>query len=297
MHDSTMTPSDIDRPLIIVSAGRSGSSVFHEILSYHPTVCWLPQGCENHPEGLDRYRAVFRAIDVPGLGRVLRRRFEPVEGYGFWDHHYPGFSRSCRDLRADDLTPRVKKSLQRALGELITDRRHRLLLKVTGWPRVGFLRELFPEAKFVHVVRDGRSVAASLLQVPWWKGWEGPENWRFGPLSREERETWEQSGRSFVALAGIEWNRIMDAMAHWRSRVPSDTWHTVRYEDFCQHPGDSFRAAVEHGDLTADASFLRSVESYGLESRNPKWKKALSVRQQRVLENVVSDRLREHGYA
>lgn len=292
-----MSAPEIDRPVVIVSAGRSGSSVFHEILTHHPDVCWLPRGCGDRPAGLGRYRWVFRALDLPGVGPLLRRRYEPVEGYEFWDHHYAGFSRSCRDLRADDVTPRARASLRGALGELPTGGRPRLVLKVTGWPRVGFLREVLPDARFVHVVRDGRSVAASLLQVPWWRGWEGPESWRFGPLSPQERETWERHDRSFVALAGIEWTKVVEAMEESRSRLAADDWHTVRYEDMCRDPVAVFRATLEFGGLPAVPRFLDVVDGFGLESRNPKWRRNLDDEQQSVLEDVVASRLADYGYA
>lgn len=292
-----MSASEIERPVIIVSAGRSGSSVFHEILTHHADVCWLPRGCGDRPAGLRRFRWVFRSVDLPVIGPLLRRRYEPVEGYEFWDHHYAGFSRSCRDLRAEDVTPRVRESLREALGELPTGRRSRLVLKVTGWPRIGFLREVFPDARFIHLVRDGRSVAASLLQVSWWKGWEGPQSWRFGPLSPEERETWQRHDRSFIALAGIEWIKVMKAMERSKSQLSGDDWHTVRYEDMCREPVSAFRAALVFSELPITSRFLEFVDGFGLENRNPKWRRNLDAEQRSVLENVVATGLREHGYA
>lgn len=293
----SMSPREIERPVLVVSAGRSGSSIFHRILTHHPDACWLPRGCDDDPGDMARFRPIFRAVDLPLLGRLLRRRYGPVEGYGFWDHHFPGFSRSFRDLRRDDVTPHARESIRSALAGLLTGQRDRLVLKVTGWPRVGFLAEVFPDARFVHIVRDGRSVAASLLRVPWWKGWEGPENWRFGPLTPEEAELWRGFDRSFVALAGIEWNRIMEAMERSRDLVPSRDWHTIRYEDLCRNPREEFERVLEFAELDASPTFLDSVEDFGLESRNPKWRKHLSPGQQAVLEEVVREQLDAHGYA
>lgn len=236
-------------------------------------------------------------MDFPVLGDLLRRRYEPVEGYGFWDHHFPGFSSSFRDLRSDDVSVGSRESIRRALAQLVTEKRPRLILKVTGWPRVGFLREVFPEAKFIHVVRDGRSVAASLLEVSWWRGWEGPNQWRFGPLTSEESQTWEEYERSFVALAGIEWNKIIRAIQASRSLVPAEDWHTVRYEDFCSEPKQAFETALDAIGLSAPRSYLRFIEGFGLESRNVKWKQKLTPSQQKTLNKVVSDKLSAYGYS
>ena len=58
----------------------------------------------------------------------------------------------------------------------MTEKRDRLLLKISGWPKIGILFEIFEGAKFVHVARDGRAVVNSPLDTYFWNGWIGPEN-------------------------------------------------------------------------------------------------------------------------
>lgn len=72
------------------------------------------------------------------------------------------------------MTVEIKRKLPVVLSKTLTKKRNRLLFKITGWPRVGFLHEIFEDAKFIHLIRDGRAVAYSLLQQPWWEGWRGP---------------------------------------------------------------------------------------------------------------------------
>lgn len=66
------------------------------------------------------------------------------------------------------------------------------LHKFTGWPRAGFAHAIFPEARFRHVIRDGRAVANSLIQMSWWSGFGGPENWKWGQLSDEDLSAWKR---------------------------------------------------------------------------------------------------------
>src|SRR5262249_26298573 len=145
-----------------------------------------------------------------------------------------------RDLQADDVRPNEKKRLLKALGTMVTRRRNRLLVKLTGWPRTGFLTELFPDALFIHVYRDGRAGANSLINTGFWGGWGGPEKWRWGPLAPELQEEWSRLDKSFVVLAGIQWKIMMDACEEAKKELPAKQFLEVRYEDFAADPEEAF---------------------------------------------------------
>ena len=93
---------------------------------------------------------------------------------------------------------------------------------------LSLLAARFPEARFVHVVRDGRDVALSLLDVPW-----GPDT-------------------------------IEEAALHWRRRVlegraaglPGDRYREVRYEALVADPERELRALAAWLELDYDASML-----------------------------------------
>jgi hypothetical protein len=284
-------------PIFIVGVGRSGSTIFHHVFSGHPSVSWLSRISNRYPDKPGRNRALMRALDLPGLGRVVQRQADPGESYGFWDFYYRGFSTPFRDLTAADVSPGMKTRLPEVFAAMSTRRRSRPLIKITGWPRLGFLNELFPQARFIHVLRDGRAVANSFLQVPWWWGWRGPENWRWGPLSAEHQEEWEGTGRSFVALAGIQWKILMDAMEKTKPVIPSDRLLEIRYEDICADPVAHFRRAAEFSELPWPPSFERHVRSQTLRSENQKWKRDLTPLQQDALTRVLERHLVRYGYA
>lgn len=283
-------------PIIIVGVGRSGSTIFHQVMCGHPSVTWLSRFSDRYPDRPARARLLMRLIDSPVIGPLLTRQFDAGESYRFWDHFYRGFSVPCRDLVAADVTPRAAKLLPQALASLATRKRTRPLLKVTGWPRVGFLNEIFPDAVFIHVLRDGRPVANSFMNVPWWWGWRGPQNWRWGELSEEHRLEWERHDRSFVALAGIQWKILMHAMESAKALVPAERFLEIRYEDVCADPQSQFRRAVEFGGLDWNRRFERHITSRNLRSENDKWRKDLSPKQQQILDDVLSEPLRRYGY-
>jgi hypothetical protein len=241
-------------------------------------------------------RWLMRGLEVPLLGRLLRYRFSAREGYQFWEAYSPGFGRPFRDLVATDLTNREKKLLRQAMAECLTESRTRLLLKITGWPRIGYLAECFPDAKFVHLVRDGRAVANSLLAVSFWNGWHGPGRWRWDVLSEEQQANWEATGRSFVALAGFEWVMMLTAIEKASQALPPSQFLQIRYEDFCTSKVETVQQILKFADLDWTRDFARNVERYPATSANMKWQTDLTPSQQRILEKVEQPYLKQFGY-
>ena len=287
----------IEQPIFVIGAGRSGSSIFHQTFTEHPRVAWMSVLCDRHPDRLAWHRALMRGIDLPLVGRPLKHHYESAECYEFWDRCFRGFSRPCRDLRAEDATPHAITSLRQAAQGLVTPHRPRLLAKITGWPRLGFLHAVFPDARFVHVYRDGRAFANSLMQVDFWLGWRGPGQWRWGPLDEALQQEWEQHDRSFVALAGIQWKLLMRATEKAKQSIPASNLLEIRYEDFATRPVDTFRGVATFCGLDWDTSFERIVSNYRIENANYKWQQDLSPAQQEVLLKILGDDLRRYGYA
>jgi len=288
---------DMERPLLIVGSGRSGSTVFHDLLSNHSDIFYLSDLCDRFPSRPKFNQILMKAIDVPLLGRPLLHRYPPGECYTYWDRLFPGFSTPCRDLVAADLTAKGRRRIHRSLSQMTTHKRKRLLLKITGWPRLGFLRELFADGKFIHVIRDGRAVANSLLSVDWWWGWRGPENWRWGVLPQPLMDEWDRHDRSFVALAAIQWKLLMDAMETARDYVDRSAFMEVKYEDVCSDTVAALRAVSNFGGLEWSTRFERAVSRFTLRSANDKWRTELTARQQKILELVLADHLTRYGYS
>ncbi len=286
----------VTKPLIIFGTGRSGTTIFYQMLSEHPHVAWLSSLCERYPDKPFLNRYLMRALDLPVVGNFLRTQIHPSEAYGFWAFYAKGFRSPCRDLVAEDVTAKMKRDLRQAMSEMLTPRRHRLLLKITGWPRLGFLAEVFEDAKFIHVVRDGRAVANSFLNVDFWQGWGGPQKWRWGPLPSHYREVWERYGRSFIVLAALQWKLLMDAAEAAIERVGAERVLEVRYEALCVDPIAVFRKVAAFGELEWRADFEARLRKYRLENMNAKYTQELTLQQQRDLNAVLADYLKKFGY-
>ena len=112
----------------------------------------------------------------PRLIERGRLRVAPSEGWQVLERQVsPILSRPHRDLLATDLTPWLERRLRRFFERRIAAQARPVFLHhVTGWPRARLLQAAFPEARFIHMVRDGRAVANSWLQTSWWTGYQGP---------------------------------------------------------------------------------------------------------------------------
>jgi len=286
----------IIKPVIVVGTGRCGSTLFHSLLANHERLMWLSGFALVFPNrpGLNRW--VVSAMDNRLLRRLFGGKIRPLESYQFWDRYSYGFSQARRDLVRSDVTPRVKRQLHEAFGALLTRRRHRLLIKITGWPRMGYLNEVFEDARFIHIMRDGRAVANSLLHVDYWRGWYGPQGWLAGLLSPEDQALWESYDRSFTALAGIEWRIQMRAIEAARKQVDPRLFMEIKYEAFCEQPMETFRRVLEFAELPESPALDRAVKNAKIKSTSSRWRDDLAPAQQRILDDLLHDDLRRCGY-
>jgi omega-hydroxy-beta-dihydromenaquinone-9 sulfotransferase len=288
----------IAKPIFIVGTGRCGSTALHRLLARHPQLMWLSGFAEQFPYNPAWNRWAVTAVGNPLLRGLLGGRIRPGENYGFWYKHAYGFAEPGRDLTREDVTPRVRKQVRRVLEAMLTRTRSRMLVKLTGWSRIGFLHEIFEDAKFIHIVRDGRAVASSLLHIDsWqWRGWYGPSSWRYGQLSAEDQAAWEACNRSFVALAGLQWRIHSRAVEAARQALDPKLFLEVKYETFCEQPLEVSRRALEFAELEPSPEFDRHVKEASIKNMSSRWRDDLSPEQQALLTGLLREDLLRYGY-
>ncbi|WP_171064491.1 sulfotransferase family protein [Actinomadura soli] len=286
----------------VIGSGRCGSTLVHEVLARHPEIGFVSNLDDRWARcpGPVRRRsgAIYRRVP-PRRTRKGRLRFAPSEGYRVLDREVsPLLADPFRDLTGADVTPWLDGRLR-----TFFEARHAAegapvyLHKFTGWPRAALLHEVFPEARFVHVVRDGRAVAASWLRMPWWRGHLGPAGWHFGPLPEPYAAEWEASGRSFVLLAGIAWKLLMDAYETARAAVPAESWLEVRYEDVLGDPRGRTKLVLGSLGLSWTPAFERGFTRHTFSSaRADAFHGDYSPAQREALDRSLADHLARFGY-
>jgi hypothetical protein len=257
---------------------------------------WLSPLSDRYPTKPALNRWAVTAMGNPVLHRLFGGKVQPGEAYRFWDQHTYGFSTPCRDLFKEDVTPRMKKQARSAMESLLTPARNRLLLKIAGWSRIGFLKEIFEDAKFIHIVRDGRAVASSVMHVDFWRGWRGPQGWGAGLLPPEDQAAWDRTNRSFVALAGIQWQLRTRAMEAARQKLDPKDFFEVKYEAFCEQPLETYRRVLEFVELPQSDVFEQAIKKASIKSTSNRWRDDLTSGQQAVLDNLLREDLLRYGY-
>lgn len=294
----------------VLGTGRCGSTMLAQLLALHPDVGFI-SNLDDRLTGLNRggrgNARLYRGLP-PGLQRRGGRRggrgrsapgFSPSEAYRLLGRHVsPMLVDPCRDLTAQDAHPWLVARL-RAFFEQRAEAQGRPLFmhKFTGWPRAGLLQAALPESRIVHVLRDGRAVACSLLQQPWWRGYGGPTAWSFGPLSDRDRQQWDSSEWSFAVLAALEWRLLMEAFDAARERAPAGTWMDVRYEDLVVDPRGQVAAVLDHLGLDWTPRFERVFAAITWDAdRQAAYARELPPADLDRIQDLLSATLRAHGY-
>jgi hypothetical protein len=287
--------------LFFVGTGRCGSSLIHEVVARHRDVGFISNvddrlavlGLTGRWNG-----SVYRRVP-PRWTRKERLRFAPSEGYRIFDREVSrALSKTHRDLTAADAFPWLVDRMERAVARRAGAQRCAVFThKFTGWPRAGFLAEVFPNARFVHVVRDGRAVANSYLQMPWWTGLAGPDVWSLGPLPPEYEQEWESAGRSLVSLAAIAWKILMDAHEAAEAKLGPDRWLTVRYEDVVAEPQGGFDRILRFAGLEWSPAFARALSCHRFRrDRREAFRTELGPEHVAALDRSLGEHLERYGY-
>ena len=288
--------------VFLIGSGRCGSSLIHELISRHRNVGFISNVDDNvkYFRSLGRFNNLVFRSPIGKLTKKGRLRFAPSEAYALISKQVsPIYALSGRNLRPSDVTP----SLRRKFRNFFLERYHAqakpvFFHKYTGWSRALFFKEIFPEARFVHIVRDGRAVANSFLQMDWWTGYEGPEKWYLGPLSDSDHQTWESSDKSFVTLAGLAWKILVDSIESDADKIDSDSMMTIRYEDFLQDPKKNIQSICDFSGLEFDTDFERQMRKNPVQlGRERAYVDDLSPEQVEELTHLMAPLLIHYGYS
>lgn len=298
-------------PVFLIGMPRSGTTVLAEAISIHKDLAWISKYLTIFPS-IPQISFLNRLVDIPYVGVYLRgkkrqeksfanffRKFLPycVENYTIWEKFLGRkflFDYLAHQRASEQEKEQVKKYIQIILKY---QGKKRFFAKFTGPPRICYLQSIFPDAYFVHVLRDPRAVINSLLKVRFWREKGGLEKPFWNGFPAEYFQEWERKNRSPVALAALQWKKVV--LLTWEEKKYALPGHfiEVRYEDFVEEPHEILTTIFNKVGLSDSPEAHRYISSIGkLRNMNYKYKKDLSKDDIKIIEEITADVAKKAGY-
>jgi hypothetical protein len=154
--------------------------------------------------------------------------------------------------------------------------------------KIDILLHLFPNAKFIHIVRDGRDVFDSWRKM-------NPDN---PPVNN-------------VAYIALDWSYKLFKIEKSFKRIPVNNKITIRYEDLLNSPEKSVKSICSFLGVNYEASmldFYKSSHKYTIPNHSElifkpldkgnlyKWRKCLTPREVKIFNLLAGYYLKRYNY-
>ena len=287
-----LPPSDTDReqPFFIVSAGRSGSTLMASLLGQHSEIS-MPTEQFVLAQSIVKFN-LFNWMQWEDCSALICTEFIRSKGSQAWSldaqqlidqvHAFPKAKRNLWNL-LDHIYRSygvVRKAPKRIWGD-----------KTPGnHEHIDIIRSVFPKAKYLFLIRDGRDVVNSYLK---------------------------KADESDDPLFGVEeWNRSIEKMDGIRKKLSYHQLMDLRYEDLVADAKACFSSVCSFLELAYEPIHERSGKRYleemgsigEMESMvhvnqpiNPssvgKWKNELDPKVLEQVEHLIKKGLERFGYS
>ncbi len=275
-------------PVFLIGSPRSGTTLLHQMFDHHPAFA-LPFESKyivifnnNLHEFGDLNDVKNREAMIVSIEMFMRNAWLERDH----DEWIPGLI---------DAAPQLAASAPPTYAGVI-ETVYTYFAKQRNQPRWGdkmatfrrcmpTIMELFPDAKIVHIIRDGRDVASSLLPLS------------FGPNS--------------AYVAAKKWRNFIEHGLQYASEHPNHVY-TLRYEDLIDNPEKYLREICDFVEEPFTEEMLNFHKSgttrvprkaiHGQlnkpvnKERTARWKRDLTPSQVRVFEAVAGPLLDRLGY-
>ena len=266
-------------PAFIVGKERSGTTLLSAILNRHPQICVTPETnflyrLFNYPGGSDSFK-----LDWPdSLYNIIDSMLPTAD----WD-------KPARLVHERfDKNPVSGREAFIGLGETVSEFYGKTLW-IEKTPNhihcLSFIRELFPEAPIILIVRDGRDVAHSLTKVRFGSANFFENLWLWRQANAVAREFIDQDNNS-IAI------RYEDLTQHSERVVREVCWFLgVHFEACMLVPDGSEKALI---DTTGNHMYQAAAPID--KTKVASWRKDLEHSKVRAAEMIVHDELEAWGY-
>jgi glycosyltransferase involved in cell wall biosynthesis len=262
----------LEKPIFLIGLHRSGTSMLQDLLCLHPQLGYINNSMPTFPRcfcAAEHWRKVagmnFRGERMLG-DSVPITADSPNEGVVFWrewlkeDHHDLTYRRrTLADYRPGEID-HIRNSIKKILW-CYEGRATRFFCKNPSLiPHLELLAEIFPDAKFLHIVRDARTCANSMVKLYRLEqaqldriratgkhGIYDDKPYVAFPRLPRLKEYVERWGADSIETTARLWNDSLAEVDRVRDRLPA--FFEVRYEDILESPADYLDHILEFCEL------------------------------------------------
>ncbi|MCX7018637.1 MAG: sulfotransferase [bacterium] len=283
---SVIQPEAIS-PVYVVGVARSGTTLIQQMLDHHPSLAFP---WESHfIEVIHKKLPCFGDLSVPENRHKLILAMERYQKIAFGEmagsEWIPGLVAAAGELA--QAAPPSYAGVIATVYDFHARQRNRPRWgdKTPGYVNcLPLIIELFPKAKIIHMIRDGRDVAVSLMSLSL-----GPHTAYMSAVR------WKQWVRHGLASAELHPDSI------FQLRYEDLTEDPERYlRDVCAFIGEDYVPEMLEFHRDAKKRVPQGIHAMinvpANKSRHNRWKTELTPTQVRIIEAVAGDLLEQLGY-
>lgn len=261
-------------PVMVIGHERSGTSLLIRLLRQYLQIAF---GTESQfiiriKRQLPYYGDLSNKDNRQRLIRAICRErwFKRCEGrFGFKTHHQAILGDVCLNTYRgilDAVFRQLARHLQMARwGDKTPEYLHHL----------EELYELFPDAYYIHIVRDGRDVALSGREMHF--------------------------GQSNFVMAALDWKNAISNVRQFKTYVRPEQFLEIRYEDLLSSTRETFLRLINFLNIEdPDGRLLEHIAQQApqeiRQSNHGKWRKLMSSAAVRQFDAICCRELLEYGY-
>ena len=278
-----MVSASLIKPILIVGAPGSGTTLLYQTLCSHRDLAYITgnmllAGIYRHGRLLgDRRKALFilRNLIYRDPASTL-----PHEADIFWMARFGYYNYMTENDYSEEMAAYFRKKVLQVQN--LWGRPRFVNKNLQNSFRVRLLNSIFPDAKFIHIIRDGRAVAFSLLN----KKDLGATSPILLVGFKDILGNKYQLERSELYNYGLAWAEYV-RKAREASAVAQGRYCEVRYENLVREPYDELRKIVDFCELDWYRKFEEKIPH--TQNMNEKWKQKASKEQCIDLEESTYD--------
>jgi Sulfotransferase family len=285
----------LDKPIIIIGSGRSGTTIMSEIIFQHQDLAWH----SNYQEiivftplinllrpilnnRLWRFKKFYKYVGASKNTRQEKQSkfdfilFNPIERYNFWEHitgKRIDFSRGF--LMNEKATPDEIKRIRTFLAKQVKYQgKKRLIMKFTGPARLEYLTSIFPDALIVNVLREPVATVRSWLEVGFWQRMGIDKLWWRGAYTQDEIAYSETLKDKPALITALQYKKLMETTQQEIDKLGFKVYE-CRYEDFVKDAKTFMYKMMEFMQLPPSKNVDAYLDNLIVDNRNERQSKTI----------------------